>query len=139
VAAPATSGSSTGGGRACARNPGFHRDPEQQQARPAQWHADQPDQGAPPSGHRQPFADGIGQQPGIESDDHRRVVMPGLSPRTVAKRAHAGRVAGEMDERNDGERQLHAEHGLAEQQQAERGFVAGEVDGEGGRCDGQRA
>ena len=88
----------------------------------------------------EPVSESHHDQPDIESDEKDRR-GPGQypNPGLICELAHAGAVAGEMDERNHGERQLHAQDHLAQDQQLVDAVVACNRDRDGRRNDGHQA
>ncbi len=80
----------------------------------------------------------IHHQPQVQSQNHRRGgPSQHPDPGAIGEGAHAAAVVGEADQRNHGEGKLHADDGLAQQQQPQRGSIAGDADGDHGGNDGQ--
>src|ERR1035438_4096473 len=122
------------------RDERLKRNPNQQ-ARHSGSRPDQrePDDGAV-GGRAEQLTQAIGQQPDVErQDQHGRGPREPLHPEFVGECAHAAAVAGEMNQGNDGERQLHAQNHLAEDEQLVGALVARNVNDEGGGNDGDRA
>ncbi len=89
---------------------------------------------------RHPAADFGPEKPDVEDEDECGA-GPGreFQPRAVREGAHALAVAGEMDQRDDGEGQLKIEDDLAEDDEAVGGGLAGKVNGQDGGRDGEAA
>src|ERR1019366_7003558 len=129
------------GEAAAAADVGFESHPQQQQQnRRGCGDGDDPDDDLPRPGGAEPVANRQKGQPEIEPDDHGGG-DPGepLDPRAVDEAAHAGAVAGEVDQRHHGKGQLHADDHLAEQEERQGGAAAHKVNGESGGRDGHGA
>ena len=120
---------------------GLERHPGQQQEQQGPQRSEaQPDHPAAVAGHGQPVADGRNHQPQVQPDDDRgRDPRQYRNPCPIGESSHAAAVAGEVDQGNDGERQLHAEDDLAQDQKLEGPLRAGEVHGNGCWRDGHQA
>ena len=89
---------------------------------------------------RNPRNDGIAGQAEIQHDDeHGRAPGQNIDPGAVGELAHAAAVAGETDQRNDGEGKLHAQDHLAQDQQPIGSLIAAGGNGDHRRDNRDRA